>query len=308
MPKVSIVIPSYNSEKYIEPTLDSVINQSIKDIEVIVVDDGSTDRSPEIVRSYGSQVRLVSQQNSGVSKARNRGIKEATAPFVCFLDSDDYWLPGKLEHQLKVFEMMPETGVVYTNFIRWEPDQNSTYPMPDSFKIETSPDEIDQQYSGWIYHLFLLDCWMQTSTTMIRREVLEKCGDFNTNLPCGEDWDLWLRIAREYQIVKLKRATTLYRQHRQQTTRNIRDVDFRSQLLEETAKKWGLRSKNGNCVSRRRFFNQLAEYHAAFGRDHLTNGKLRIALHSFFKAWLCSPLNIKYMAYIPFSILGWRPR
>ena len=308
MPEVSVVIPSYNSEKYIAATLESVLNQTFKGIEVIVVDDGSTDGSHEIVRAYGSPVRLVSQQNSGVSAARNRGISEAKGEFISFIDSDDYWFPEKLASQISLFREYPEVGAVYSSFLRWESDDHDCFPQPDSFHFEGAPDEIDPEYSGWVYHLFLLDCWMLTSTSIFRREVFEKCGNFDSSLPCGEDWDLWLRIAREYPMIKLKTATTLYRQHKQQTTQVVRDIDYRSRLLTQTAEKWGLCSQDGRCIDRRRYLEQLAIYHAAFARSHFQNGKLRIAVDSCLKAWHCNPLNLKYLAYIPFALLGWRPK
>jgi glycosyltransferase involved in cell wall biosynthesis len=308
MPEVSIVIPSYNSEKFIATTLDSVLGQTFKDIEVIVVDDGSTDTSPEIVRTYGAPIRLVPQKNSGVSAARNRGISEAKGKFIGFIDSDDYWFREKLASQIGVFRTHPEVGVVYSSFHRWESDDQDCFPQPESFHFEGALDEIDLEYSGWVYHLFLLDCWMLTSTSIFRKEVFEKCGNFDSSLPCGEDWDLWLRIAREYPMIKLKTATTLYRQHKQQTTQVVRDIDYRSRLLTQTAEKWGLCSQDGRCIDRHRYLKQLATYHASFARSHLQNGKFSIAVNTYLNAWRCNPLNLKYLAYIPFALLGWRPK
>lgn len=308
MPEVSIVIPSYNSEKYIETTLNSVLNQTFTDIEIIVIDDGSIDRSPAIIRSFGSPVRLISQRNSGVSTARNRGISEASGEFICFVDSDDYWFPEKIASQMEVFRAHPEVGAVYSSFLPWRSDDHECFPPPGSYILEGSKEEIDPEYSGWVYHLFLLDCWMLTSTSMFRREVLDKCGVFDSTLPCGEDWDLWLRIAREYPIIKLKRPTTLYRQHKLQTTQSVRDIDYRSRLLTQTAKKWGLCSRDGRCIEQHHFFKQLAIYHAAFARSHLQNGTFSIAINSYLKAWRCVPSNLKYLAYIPLALLGWRPK
>lgn len=308
MPEVSVIIPSYNSEKFVSTTLNSVLNQTFRDIEVIVVDDGSTDRSPEIVRSYGSPVQLISQRNSGVSTARNLGIARSSGEFVCFVDSDDFWFKDKIATQVQMFKTHPNVGAVYSNFIKWQSDENDSFPTPESFSLEGALDEIDQEYSGWIYHLFLLDCWMLTSTSMFRKKVFEKCGDFDSTLPCGEDWDLWIRIAREYPMIKLQRPTTLYRQHKQQTTQVVRDIDYRSRLLTQVAEKWGLCSRDGRCIERRRFLEQLAVYHAEFARSHLKNGKFNIAVNSYLKAWRSAPSNLKYLAYIPFALLGWRPK
>lgn len=308
MPTVSVIIPSYNCERYIAETIDSVLNQSFRDIELIVVDDGSTDRTREIVSSYGSRVRLITQANAQVCAARNRGIREATGEFVCLMDHDDYWFPHKLARQLEEFQARPEAGVVYSSFIRWHADTGGQFPAPAGFDLASWPDDIDPDFSGWIYHQFLLDCWMLTSTAMFRSEVFQRCGAFDESLPYSEDWDLWLRISREYPFIQLRRPTTLYRQHVHQGNRIVRDTDYRTVLLASAAKKWGLCSRDGRCVPHRQFHRKLAEYHAAFGLGHLQSGKRSIAIPSLGKAWLNFPLNFKYPAYIMAALLGWKPK
>ncbi len=308
MPLITIIIPSYNSEQHIAETIDSILEQSVKDIELIVVDDGSTDGTRDLVSAYGPPVRLITQANAGVCAARNRGLKEAGGQFICFMDHDDYWFPDKLARQLDVFQAHPDAGVVYSSFINWHADETGRFPPPDSFNRTAAPDAIDAEFSGWIYHHFLFDCWMLTSTAMFRVEVLEKCGSFDEKLPYSEDWDLWLRISRAYPMFKLQQATTLYRQHKRQGNRVIRDIDYRTRLLSQAAEQWGLCSNDGRCIARRRFLDQLALYHASFALSHLHGGKFGIALRSFFRAWRCSPSNLKYLAYIPAALLGWRPK
>jgi len=308
MPKVSVIIPSYNCEPYIAETIDSILNQSFKDIELIVVDDGSTDKTQEIVSSYGAPVRLIKQTNARVCAARNRGIREAKGEYICLMDHDDYWFPHKLARQLEEFEKHPEAGAVYSSFIRWHADSEAHFPEPTSFDLKSYSDDIDPDFSGWIYHQFLLDCWMLTSTAMFRAEVFQQCGVFDEALPYSEDWELWLRIARAYPMIQLRRPTTLYRQHLQQGNRIVRDVDYRTVLLTESVKNWGLCSRDGRCVARRKFLIQLAVYHAEFAFGHLKAGNRKTAITSFLKAWGCSPLNLKYLAYVPASLLGWRPK
>ena len=308
MPKVSVIIPSYNCERYIAETIGSVLNQSLKDLELIVVDDGSIDRTREIISSYGPPVRLIAQANAGVCAARNRGIREATGDFICLLDHDDCWFADKLARQVEEFQAHPEAGVVYSSFICWHAGADGHFPDPGSFDLTSYPDDIDPDLSGWIYHQFLLDCWMLTSTAMFRAEVFQQSGVFDESLPYSEDWELWLRIAREYPINRLRRPTTLYRQHVQQGNRIVRDVDYRTVLLTQTEKKWGLCSRDGRCVPRRQFRAQLAAYHSGFAFHHLRAGTQRIAIFAFMKAWFCSPLKLKYFAYIPAALLGWRPK
>jgi len=308
MPRVSVIIPSYNCEPFIAETIDSVLNQTFKNIELIVVDDGSTDRTQEIVASYGAPVRLIPQANARVCAARNRGIREAKGEYICLMDHDDYWYPVKLARQLEEFEAHPDAGAVYSAFIRWYPDSEGHYPVPESFELASYADNIDPDFSGWIYHQFLLDCWMLTSTAMFRAEVFDRCGTFNEALPYSEDWELWLRMSRIYPMIQLRRPTTLYRQHSQQGNLVVRDVDYRTKLLTESATKWGLCSSDGRCVTRRQFLTQLAAYHASFAFGHLQAGNRKQAMSSFLKGWGASPANLKYLAYIGAVLLGWKPK
>lgn len=308
MPKVTIIIPSYNCEAYIAETIGSVRNQTFKDIELIVVDDGSTDKTREIVESFGEPVRLIAQQNQRVCAARNRGIREAKGEFICLLDHDDYWYPYKLEAQVETLEQHREAGVAYAPFIRWYSDADGRFPEPSTLMPPPSIEGTDLDGSGWIYHQFLLDCWMLTSSAMFRKEVFEKCGVFDEALPYSEDWDLWIRISREYQFIKLKRANTLYRQHPQQGNLMVRDVDYRTVLLEKTIKKWGYCSQDGRCTPQEVFLKTLAAYHAGFGLHHLQAGNIGTASKSFLKAWKSDPLKPKYLAYILASRAGWRPK
>lgn len=307
-PAVSVIIPTYNCERYIAETIDSILDQSFKDIELIVVDDGSTDRTPEIVAAYGSRVRLVVQENARVCAARNRGINEAAGQYICLLDHDDYWFPHKLEQQVNLLEAHPETGVVYSEFILWHPDSNGKFPEPASFNLAAYPDGIDQELSGWIYHQFLLDCWMLTSTAMFRREVFQRCGDFDVALPYSEDWDLWLRISREFPFIKQTMPTTLYRQHPLQGNRLLRPIDYRTQVLEKAVAKWGLCSSDGRCQDPLRFASRLAQYHMVYAVNHAVAGNKRAARQSLLKAWHAYPRNPKPLAYIVATALGWRPK
>jgi glycosyltransferase involved in cell wall biosynthesis len=307
MPTVSVIIPSYNCEAYIAETVHSVLSQTYKDFELIVVDDGSSDRTAEIVADLDHSVRLIVQSNAGVCAARNRGIREARGKFVCLLDHDDYWFPTKLDRQLRAFEAYPEAGAVYSEFVVWQPDPDGQFLDPARFDLASYPDDADPKFSGWVYHQLLLDCWMLTSSAMFKAEVFEQCGVFDESLPYSEDWDLWLRMSRAVPIIKLRRPTTLYRQHPAQGNRLLRDVDYRTELLIKSSEKWGLCSKDGRCVEPRQFRSQLAEYHASYGLHHLRAGNSRQAFNALRKAWWTNPRKVRYLGYILAGSIGWRP-
>ena len=307
-PTVSVVIPSYNCERFIAETLESVVGQSYGDLEVIVVDDGSTDGTPEVVRRFAPRVRLVQQESAGVCAARNRGIAEARGRYVALLDHDDYWFPDKLGAQVDVLESHPEVGVVFTAFLRWEADTQGVFPSPMTFDRKPYGEGPEAEYSGWIYHLFLLDCWMLTSTAMFRAEVFRRCGVFDLSLPYSEDWDLWLRIAREYPFVKLRQPGTLYRQHASQGNRKVRVRDFRTELLSDAVRKWGLCSPDGSCLDGRTFRRQLAKYHTDFALGHAIAGNRGVALRSLARALRTNPQGLKALTYMAAVAVGWRPR
>lgn len=307
-PTVSVIIPTYNCETYIAETINSVLDQTHKNLELIIVDDGSRDSTQKIAASYGAPVRLLTQLNSGVCAARNHGMREATGQYICLMDHDDYWFPDKLALQLEEMERHPQAGLIYSTFGWWYPDTEGLFPDPSSFNLALSPTGIDEDFSGWIYHLLLLDCWVLTSSALIRTEVFDKCGIFDESLPYSEDWDLWLRISQEYPFIKLKKQLTLYRQHPRQGNRIPRDIDYRTELLSKAAKKWGLCSRDGRCITKRQFRENIARYHMEFGLNNLASGRLKIASHSFLKSWMKSPIRLKSLAYIPAALLGWRPK
>lgn len=307
---VSVIIPSYNCAAYIEQTVSSVLAQTLTDFELLLVDDGSTDDTVARVLAFADpRIRVIQQANGGVCKARNRGIADAQSPYIALLDHDDWWQPTKLERQLAAMAAHPQAGVVYSTFERWHADlATGRFPLPESFDFSATPDDIDPEFSGWIHHLFLLDCWMLTSTSLFRREVFERCGVFDESLPYSEDWDLWLRVAREWPYVQLRRPLVLYRMHTQQGSGYHRPIDYRTRLLERTATEYGLASRDGRAITRQQFHHQLARYHADFARGELEAGRLRLALAGYGRAWLLHPLRWKYPVYIVAAMAGWRGR
>lgn len=306
-PQVAVVIPTYNAEKFLRTTIDSVLGQSYSNIEIIVIDDGSRDNTCDIVRGYGNRVRLIEQSNSGVCAARNRGLKETQAPYICFLDHDDFWFPNKIEYQVKILETNKSLGLVYSAFTRWDERNDGTFAEPASLCSEGRGDELDHVMSGWIYHQLLIDCWVLTSTAMIRVAALKDVGAFNVELPYAEDWDLWLRLSRRYEFAKLRLSTTLYRQHRQQGSRVVRPIDYRTRLLSEAVARWGLASPDGTALPRKTFASTLASYHLSYGFDRLKVDQVKLACQSFYSGWQLQPLNVKPLVYIFAALAGWRP-
>ena len=313
MPLVSIVIPAYNCALYLQETIQSMLAQEgVGAMEIIVVDDGSTDGTANIARAFGDPVRVVEQRNAGVSTARNHGLREARGDFIALVDHDDYWLPTKLANQLTAFQVHPEVDVVFSDFRRWYADSpTGGFSPPSRYSQGALPQGTDPDYSGWIYHQMLLDSWVLTSTALSRSLVFARTGVFDESLPFSEDWDFWLRVSQQHQFLKLREVSTLYRQHASQGSRVTRAIDYRTQLLEKAAARWGLASRDGRCLTPRQFRRQLAVYSASFGLGHLSGAQgasPRLAAQAFLKALSIDPSYWRSMAYLALMPLGWRPQ
>ena len=189
MASVSVIIPTFNRAMKTARAVASVLYQTFTDYEIIVVDDGSQDNTEAVMRQFEGRIRyVVIPSNQGVSVARNRGIRESQAPWIAFLDSDDYWLPRKLAVQMAFFEERPKAVICQTQEI-WI--RNGRY---------ANPKKRHQKPSGDIFEPSLRLCLVSPSAVMMRRSLVEEVGLFDEALPVCEDYDLWLRIACRYPV------------------------------------------------------------------------------------------------------------
>jgi len=185
---VSVIIPTHNRAWAIREAINSVLTQNYADFELLVVDDGSTDDTFQVLLEYGNRIDVIRQPNQGVSAARNRGIKVASGKLIAFLDSDDRWLPGKLAHQVGFFEKHPEALICQTEEI-WI--RNG---------VRVNPKNRHQKPSGNIFEASLHLCLVSPSAVMMKREIFDRVGLFDETLPACEDYDLWLKIACRYPV------------------------------------------------------------------------------------------------------------
>lgn len=200
-PRVSVLIPAYNHARFLPETLDSVMGQTFQDIEVFVVDDGSTDGTRRVVEQYGPAVRYVWQANAGPAAARNRGVTVSHAELLAFLDADDRWYPGKIAAQVAYLDAHPEAGVVFTKFLVTDEAGQPLYLYPPIFR-----------YGAKALEALLIWPYGSMSTALVRRACLEKVGLFDERLTGAEDWDLWLRVASHYGFGYVDAVLATYRQ------------------------------------------------------------------------------------------------
>lgn len=210
MPKVSVVIPVHNGMKYLPETLDSVIKQTFQDFEVIVVDDGSSDETPNWVAScQDPRVRLVQQPNQGTPGARNNGIANAKGDYIAFLDADDIWKPTKLEKQVRTLNMRPKVGLVYTWMSLIDQDGQSVGRT------------LSSSIEGYVWPQVVENCRISGgSLHMIRRACFDKVGGFALDLRFAEDWEMLIRLAEHYEFAPVNEPLVLYRQHPNNKSKN----------------------------------------------------------------------------------------
>jgi len=183
-PPVSIIIPAYNAERYIQECIESVLNQSMKGIQCIVVDDGSKDKTSEIIRSFGSAVAYVHQENAERSVARNNGLRHANGKYIGFLDADDYLSPDKIIEQYKFLQDHPEFDVVYSKVKFFQECGIRTF---------SSPKRITP--TGDILEPLLYGNFITMHSPLIRRSAIDRAGGFEPELSHNEDWEFLLRLS-----------------------------------------------------------------------------------------------------------------
>jgi glycosyltransferase involved in cell wall biosynthesis len=203
-PSVAAIIPVFNGERFIAESIESVLSQTFPRIRCVVIDDGSEDRTPSIVATFGEAVQYIRQENAGVAAARNRGIRETSEPFLAFLDADDVWLPDKIQSQMAKFA----EGVALTYTGIRIVDRNL---VPLSDQLAPLPGQALRN------SLLLEHPYMSIpSTAVARREVLEQIGGFDESLSTSADTDLGCRIAAKFKIACVREPKVLYRVHEMQ--------------------------------------------------------------------------------------------
>lgn len=277
-PKISVVMPCYNAERYIEAAISSVLDQDWPQLEVVVVDDGSSDKSAELVRNNFPGVKLIQQVNQGVAAARNNGILQAQGDWIAFLDADDIWLQGKLRAQWNLLSGAPGARMAYTAWQVW----NSTDPVPLPEYLSALLDQASDAGrwtgpTGWIYPQLLLDCEVWTSTVLTHRSILEEVGLFDTTLRIGEDYDLWLRASQVSQILRVPRPYALYRMHASSITKSVPEINHRNFVISRALNRWGYGSPDGTEARKIDVDRALAKSWSDFGSAHLTVGNMTSA-------------------------------
>ncbi|MBF0449218.1 MAG: glycosyltransferase [Candidatus Magnetomorum sp.] len=222
MEKISVIIPVYNRPDFVREAIQSVLDQTYPDIEIIVVNDGSTDNTADVMDQFGDRISVIYQENQGVSAARNTGLRHSSAQWIAFLDSDDIWLPEKLTLQMQFMKNNTTARICQTEEI-WIKDGKRLYPKKKHTKK-----------SGMIFKHCLPLCIVSPSAVIIHKELFDQVGMFDESLPACEDYDLWLRISCKHPIYLLDCPLIIKRGgHSDQLSQAIRLDRFRIQALSK---------------------------------------------------------------------------
>lgn len=202
--KVSVIIPFYSNIAWLSEAVDSVLNQTYKAYEIIIINDGSKEDMFSFILEYGKKVKLISKENNGAASARNVGINNATGEYVAFLDSDDLWLPFKLEYQ--IYEMKKVDAIwSYTAYSTFEDGNQKRYDLDADKKIYGDYERI--------YPKLLSSCCIATPCVVIKRDILIETGNlfFNEDMKYGEDLYLWIQLALRYKVLAINKVLTRVR-------------------------------------------------------------------------------------------------
>jgi glycosyltransferase involved in cell wall biosynthesis len=228
---VSVIIPTYNRKHIIEGAIKSALNQTFKDYEIIVVDDGSTDGTREFLESLSIPITIISKENGGVSSARNVGIQNAKGKYIAFLDSDDAWLPDKLKMQVEYLESHPDMPLVYTD--EYIEVNGEVLPQMRFQRADVGDDVKD----NFLLSGFVQKTPIHTSAVMVQKSILDEVGYFNETLKIHEDSELWNRISKKYQFGYIDTPLAIFR-YKDGVEHLMKDFLSDSELSKEEGKKY----------------------------------------------------------------------
>ena len=286
VPKVSVIIPTKNRAHYVSSAIQSVLDQTFRDFEIILVDGASIDNTREVIGKFDDEriSYIREEKDRGASASRNTGIKRSRGRFIAFLDDDDLWMPSKLEKQLNLINKNPNIGVVYTG--SWRINNSGKvigYNFP-SLRGNIFPKILKKNYVG--------GC----SMILVRKECLEKVGLFDENLPGGEDFDLWIRLAKHYQFDYVRECLVLYRVHEKRISTDPYRILRAKKLLYKKYSKELTTSFNHR--------KKLAFWQYALGTLYCRCGDMAQGKKQLVKAITNDPFSILYYARLFTSFFG----
>lgn len=282
-PGVAVIIPTFNYARFVARAVQSVLDQTFPPAEVIVVDDGSTDETPDVLATFGSRIRVIRQENRGVSAARNLGVEDASAPLVAFLDADDAWLPRKLEAQVAALQAHPGAGLVHCGVQDVDEDGRV-------LRRNTEGGE------GWVAGDLLMMkpvVHAPSCSMLIPRRVFDEAGGFDERLSTSADWDLCVRIAARLPFAFVPEVLLSYTIHRSAMHLNVGKMEHDMLLAMEKA--FALHPQAFGGIRR----EAMANLFMVLGGSYFTVGELRHAARCILKSVSLQPRKVLHVLDYP---------
>lgn len=323
---ISVILPTYNRAAFLPGAIESVLGQTYQDIELIIIDDGSTDDTEAVVAPFlnDQRTRYIRQMNAGAAAARNHGLSLRQGKYVAFIDSDDTWVRDKLEIQFEIMKYLPDAGIVCSDFSSVDNDGcrekshiRSYFSVLDDYNLryEDVFQHVMQQpvqgfgtdekvYWGNIYETMIFGNIILTSTCLCREEVFKNAGDFDTRYGTLEDYDLFLRISRRFPIAFIDKPLVCYRYsndqlsgelHFEKLCANVIDI-FKKNVEALKDEEFGRKNKN-------KIKSHLGMLHAQQAYFYFSHGNMSLAAQYYRQSILQRPGHYKSYLYLLFSLL-----
>lgn len=281
-PKVSICIPTYNRKEYLREALDSILAQTYKDYEIVIVDDGSTDGTEQMLKDAGYPIRYYLQENQGEAASRNKLIELSRGRFVAFIDSDDLLMPDAIEHMVKVMDAESGNVIVYGTYLRI--DENGNVCGRCKRKL----------YSGYITKYLFEDIFVHPNGSMYPKKVLQELGGFDTSLKVCPDYDLELRASLKYRFVALQEPTFKHRRH----SGNVSEPSFANRKVElDVLEDFYFNGGGDKIIPRHRAMKRLSKEGYRAGRCAIKEGLYDQACQFLDQSWQKYP-NVKTLLHL----------
>ena len=295
---VSVIIPAYNAGAFIEDAIASVLRQETPADEIIVINDGSTDRDYTDLQDLHPSITVINQSNRGVSAARNVGCDVATSDNVAILDADDIWLPGKLREQIRHLHEHPETDAAFCLGREWTPLLcEHEPPAPNLPTQKQSPPAITRLY----YSDFLCSDAVYPSTMLVKRSVWKSLGGFDEHMRFGEDRNFYLRLSHRHPVALLNCVAMLYRKHPASATAALHQRNYLADAITLATQTLGLTDQFGNTVDQARLKRHLSLVHFVHGYNHFWCGSFDVARREFIQASWMNSGTPRILAYLALS-------
>ncbi|MBE7446933.1 MAG: glycosyltransferase [Planctomycetia bacterium] len=285
-PLVSVILPTYNCANFLPASIGSILSQTYHSYEIIVIDDGSTDNTKEVLVPFIQRITYINlEQNKGLPAARNVGIRSAQGKYIAFIDADDLWMPEKLQTDIEYFGKYPDAGMVYS--LHTNIDAEGCV-LDGALKKRLPAGNIFNQ-------LFSEQNFIIASSVIVRKEVFETTGLFDEQLFNCQDWDMWLRIAFYFKVAGINKPLVKYRHNPHSLSKNRDSVlKYQKLVIDKT---YNTFKAKGNGLCEKAYKKRLASHYAKAGRYYLKIGDKSLANENFLLSLKYNSLNFRTIRY-----------